>query len=96
MTFHFTTSITGLLPVNLVLPVTHCKINTLNHCAHCAIIFNARLDMPDNEVPIRRGGTKEEKKVKNDALDKSEENFKQECWNGPCKMGVFRPDPTGR
>ena len=52
--------------------------------------------MPDNEVPIRRGGTKEEKKVKNDAIDKSEENFKQECWNGPCKMGVFKPDATGR
>ena len=52
--------------------------------------------MPNNEIPIRRGGTKEEKKVKNEALEKSEENFKHEVWTGPCKMGVFRPDPTGR
>ena len=52
--------------------------------------------MPDNEVPIRRGGTKAEKEVKNKALEKSEEDFKQEVWYGPAKLGVFKPDPTGR
>ena len=88
--------ITGSQPVNLVLPVTHAKINILNHLAHQAIILNARLYMPNNEIPIRRGGTKEEKKVKNEALEKSEENFKKEVWTGPCKMGVFKPDATGR
>ena len=79
--------------MNLVVPVVHCRINTLNHCLHIGCHCVARLFLDDQHIPKRGAGrTKEE----NRALDKGDKKFKQGLWNEPIKIPDGKPDPTGR
>ena len=84
--------IKGSQPVNLVQPVLHLRMQTVNHTIKAGTFLNARLKLASGTIPKRGNGRKPEE---NKALDDSERDFKHEAWDGEADIGIAKPDPTG-